>query len=802
MYSYIFDVNTHGLLLTTQTGKYVANEIRPVFAPELALTGLDQYFEYNPSEQAPLLWGIKNTYLIAATDENGTPYGRKVAQLNGTQYGKPLNIQVFFDGKLTLTPVDVEAMVQANSEIMDALVADTKRRTKELYDESIQRCDTAYIAFSGGKDSVALLDICHRVLPLSVPIIFSDTDMELPDTYSVVEIIQEHYPDREFITARASRPALENWKTFGPPSRSIRWCCSVHKSTPALIALKKKLQKPAIRVMAFVGVRGDESHSRSFYEDASDGVKNASQLNRMPLLDWGGHELWLYILGNGLIINEAYKKGLTRVGCLMCPESSEKYEWFVHAAYSKALKPYSDIIIDTSLKQFSSLQEKKEFIGKRYWQARRSGIVLKETLTPPLEEKNGLELTFRSPYFRRDLFYEWIKTAGSVVKARGTSQQLLKLPKSIDIEIPFVYSASNKEGDSVCFTFSSLDEENALLPSLRLLFRKISACVGCQACETECSWGAITTINGKLKVDEDKCVRCNKCYDVKNVKGAAIACWRYQSMYKPENSNSVANKFACYRNFGLRREFIDPLLEHEDTFFQWNTEHPLGKDKVESCKSWFPQAMITTEGRKPTKLIELFRQRALNEVAWEFVWIALTNRSPLINWYCVTTQIDERKEVQELLRMLQESYPLTSNVKDRRLDALKNTAAQSPLGGDSKAVMLPEYKGKKVIALTRKTKEVHPLTILYGLYLIADLAQRGSFTVRELLTADMDSIFVSPIVAFGIAPDTFKKQCEGLRTRYPDYISTIFTLGNDGLEVYPQRHTLEDIINLALGDSQ
>ena len=71
MYSYIFDIKTHGLLLTTQTGKYVANEIRPVFAPELVLTGLDQYFEYDPYEQRPLLWGIKNNYLIAAVDVSG-----------------------------------------------------------------------------------------------------------------------------------------------------------------------------------------------------------------------------------------------------------------------------------------------------------------------------------------------------------------------------------------------------------------------------------------------------------------------------------------------------------------------------------------------------------------------------------------------------------------------------------------------------------------------------------------------------------------------------------------------------------
>lgn len=794
MYSYIFDKKTRGYLLTTQTGKYVANEIRPVYAPELSLTGLGAYFEYDQRETRPLMWGIKNTYLVADVNDKGEPCGRKVAQLNNTQYGKPLNIQVFFDGKMKLEPVDVDAMVAANAKIMDIIVADAKRRTKELYDESIKRCDIAYIAFSGGKDSVALLDICHRVLPLSVPVVFSDTDMELPDTYKVINEIKQKYPDREFITAKAETSALENWRIFAPPSRTIRWCCSVHKSTPALICLKKKLHKSAIKVMAFVGVRGDESYARSFYEDASDGAKNASQLNRMPILDWGAHELWLYIFANDLIINCAYKKGLTRVGCLMCPESSEKYEWFVNKCYSRELKPYSDIIIGTSAKHFGSATEKSEYIGKRHWQARRSGIVLRETITPPLEEMDGLNITFQSPHFKKDLFYEWIKTIGTVVKERETERQLLKMPKSLDEGIPFVYRAPYTGGGLVSFEFQSSAEFTALVPLLRSLFKKVSACVGCQSCEAECNFGAITFMDGKLKVNGDKCIKCHGCYDIEN------SCWRYRSMYKPENSSSVANEFARYNNFGLREEFIDALLERGDTFFHWDSEHPIGDKKVDACKKWFPQALIVTKDRKPTQLVEVFRDKTKHDIAWEFVWMALVNNSPLINWYCVTTELDERKEVQSLLESLQESYPLTNNAKDRRLDALKNTADSSPLGGDSNAPMLPEYKGSKVIALTRKAKDVQPLTILYGLYLIADLAQRGSFTVRELLTADMDSKFVSPLVAFGITPDIFKKQCEGLRTRYPDYISTTFTHGNDGLEVYPQKHTLEDIVNLALGE--
>ena len=796
MYSYRFDCKTHGYLLTTQTGKYVANEIRPVFARELALTGLGQFFDYDPTEARPLMWGIKNTYLIADVDENGNEYGRKVAQLNGTQYGKPLNIQTFFDGKLPLHPVDVDAMVAANAEIMDIVVADAKRRTKELYDESIGRCDIAYIAFSGGKDSVALLDICHRVLPLSVPVVFSDTDMELPDTYKVVEAVKSLYPEREFITARAETTALENWRVFGPPSRTIRWCCSVHKSTPAVMTLKKRLHKTAIKVMAFVGVRGDESHSRSFYEDASDGVKNASQLNRMPILDWGAHELWLYIFANKLLVNEAYKKGLTRVGCVMCPESAEKYEWFVGTAYPEAVKPYVDIIIGSSAKHFDTMDEKTEYIGKRHWQARRSGVVLREALSMPVEECDGLVATFNCSQLNEKLLFEWLKTIGLVYKDRQTELFYLKLPGVLDNGIPFNIKEPFAGGKSIEFEFKNDDEKRTVLPLLRTVFRKVSACIACRACEAECQIGAISIVDGNLSIDSEKCVQCHSCYRVGD------SCWRYRSMSKPEKSNSIANEFAQYNNFGFRDEFVSALLECGKTFFYWRPEHPLGDKKVDACKKWFPQAMLATKDYKQTKLTELLRTSSDHDLIWELIWMGLVNNSRLINWYCISTEIDVRYETQDLLKLLQESYPLTNNSKDRRLDALKNTADASPLGGESNAIMLPERKGRKIVALTRKAKEVHPLTILYGLYLIAELSGRNSFTVRELLTADVDSAVVSPIVAFGIAPDTFKRQCEGLRTRYPDYISTTFTHGNDGLEVYSEKHSLWDVVNLALEESQ
>ena len=795
MYSYIFDRKTRGYLLTTQTGKYVASEIRPVFALELSLTGLGRYFEYDRHESRPLMWGVKNTYLIADVDEKGEPCGRKVAQLNNTQYGKPLNIQTFFEGRMKLEPIDVEAMVAANASIMDIVVADAKRRTKELYDESIMRCDIAYIAFSGGKDSVALLDICHRVLPLSVPVVFSDTDMELPDTYKVLEEVKARYPEREFITAKAEISALENWRIFAPPSRTIRWCCSVHKSTPALMFLKKKLRKSAIKVMAFVGVRGDESYSRSFYEDATDGAKNASQMNRMPILDWGAHELWLYIFANDLIINCAYKKGLARVGCLMCPESAGSHIALVSKMYPHEVKHYCDVIIEMSSKSFSNADDRFAFLSDG-WQARKSGTVLREPIVSTLESVDGLTVKFQSPGFSKEKFYEWIKTIGTVVKERNTEQQLLKLPRSIDDGIPITYNAPYTGGGIATFEFSSDEEKTMMFPVIRSFLKKVSACVACRCCEAECVYGAITVKNGKLKIDGNKCTRCRSCYDIDN------SCWRYFSMREPEKTQSKMVKIHSYKTFGLQESYVSALVELKETFFPWYDGHPLGKNMVPAARNWFREALLTNaNGHTPSKLVSVFEKYGVRySLGWDFIWMGLSNNSVLVNWFVTSTTIDSVNTPEQLESNLRGNYPtLTDSVVKGGLQSLKNMLKNSPFG-ESDGVVVTECKGNTMKSLTRKAKDVQPLTVLYGLYLIADLAERGSFTVRELLTADVDSTFVSPLVAFGIAPDTFKKQCEGLRTRYPDYISTTFTHGNDGLEVYPQKHTLEDIVNLALGE--
>ena len=89
--------------------------------------------------------------------------------------------------------------------------------------------------------------------------------------------------------------------------------------------------------MDFVGVRAHESVARSKYDYENFGKKQKGQYSYNPILEWTSAEVWLYIFSKKLVINEAYKKGNSRAGCLFCPRGGGKGDFLQYASY-KTLK--------------------------------------------------------------------------------------------------------------------------------------------------------------------------------------------------------------------------------------------------------------------------------------------------------------------------------------------------------------------------------------------------------------------------------------------------------------------------------
>ena len=808
MYAYEWDSSTGGYILTPMPLTF-SKEPRPVYYKELDILGFDKYWIYEKNDSFPYMWAEVNNYYYR---------GRLVAKIKGGSFFTKPEIAIIEAPEpegFPLRFVDIPAMAEKNRPIMEQLVQETIKKIYNTYIEYKDRVDVFYVAFSGGKDSVVALDLVQRALPHnSFKVLFGDTGMEFPDTYKVIEEIQSYCASEgiDFLRSKSKMSPAQTWKVFGPPAVTVRWCCSVHKTTPQILLLRDLLNKPDFTGMAFTGIRGDESATRNEYDDISYGGKHSGQYSFHPILEWNTAELFLYIFENNLILNETYKKGNTRAGCLVCPMSQGKHDYMKCQSYPCEVGSFIDLITSTSGKSNYSKEDYDRFVEEGYWRSRKSGRELNFGHDLHLFEEERGGKCIITVFQKNDRWKEWAKTIGTVTPLEDQKYSISYGERLYLVQI------HDLEGGAVQFTFPNLGsgkDDIKFLSLFKSVIIKSVYCINCGYCAAECKNGCISFSNG-LKI-ADNCEHCFSCHDIYS------HCLRYNSIKNRIGARTM-NGLDRYYSFGIRENWLRVYFDYEGTDSFWNTDGDgeVPNKKKDAFLNFIKDAGLVFEDKslkgkdykytkyKPNSFAKrMFSLGVDDEAMWAFLMCNLVYapEAEQFRWYVKNIPFNETTTLETLRYRLDEVMENDKSGQGKRnvCDALKTFIIKTPFGRPLGLGSVADYEekvssnGKEMITLNYFIRgpweSPDERVILYCLYKFAEACGNyKQFTLTRLLDTSIESDGISPTQIFGLNRETMEKILNGLTFNHPDLIEARFTLGLDNITLKSEK-SAEEILN-------
>lgn len=169
--------------------------------------------------------------------------------------------------------------------------------------------DGYYVAFSGGKDSIVLLDLM-KISGVKFDAHYNSTTVDPPE---VINFIRQHYRNE----VKIHNPSQTMWqlieKQCMPPLRNLRYCCRILKEAGG-----------SGRFVA-TGVRREESVKRGRRKMVEACWRPKTRKFYLhPIIDWSSEDVWQYIRENSLRYCSLYDEGFKRIGCVLCPYSDMK----------------------------------------------------------------------------------------------------------------------------------------------------------------------------------------------------------------------------------------------------------------------------------------------------------------------------------------------------------------------------------------------------------------------------------------------------------------------------------------------
>lgn len=320
-------------------------------------------------------------------------------------------------------------------------------------------------------------------------------------------------------------------KVIGPPSRLMRWCCTIFK-TGAITRKIDSTFREKKSVLTFQGIRRNESAARSKYDRESKDSKIAKQVAVAPIIDWLEFDIWLYILSNKVDFNDAYRQGFSRVGCWCCPNNSSWSEFLSSIYMPKMYDEFRTILVDFA--KSIGKPDPVEYIEEGGWKARQGGNGLEFSKNAIVEFKPCalVENTINFELNKEidDNLYELFKPFGVINYTIGNKRlnEVYVLDKKTNEPILKLTGRRGQRTLKVSIIkfvgpFKDMKTAEILIKNQ---ITKFQTCIGCLACESNCKYNAIKISNIGTnkeiiyKVDDSKCVGCLEC--VKHFSGGCF----------------------------------------------------------------------------------------------------------------------------------------------------------------------------------------------------------------------------------------------------------------------------------------